>query len=123
MLRAARLGAWRRWVAFYLHERREKRLAAATPTGPLAPANLDALDTGFLVQLTWQDLSSDEQGFRIYRQNNGGGFVVLQTLGANFTSAQDAGVVVGHIYDYYVTAYNASGESAASNVVTLVYGA
>ena len=90
---------------------------------PLAPANLNALDTGVLVELTWQDQSGDELGFRVYRNVNTGAFVLWQTLAANVTLVQDTGVGMGTMYTYYVVAYNANGESFPSNTQELTFGA
>jgi hypothetical protein len=68
-------------------------------------------------------MSSDEQGFRVYRQVDSGGYSVLQTLPDGSAYAEDADVVLGHLYDYYVTSFNAVGESAPSNVATVPLGA
>src|SRR5439155_8429233 len=114
--------ALRSWWALWLQGRRRKRIAAV-PAVPVAPSSLDALDNGILVQLTWQDLSSNEQGFRVYRKVDGGSFGLWRTLGANIVTTQDTGVSVGHFYAYYVTAYNAVGESGPSNTVSFVFGA
>jgi hypothetical protein len=68
-------------------------------------------------------MSSDEQGFHVYRNADFAGFVIWRILGPNVTSVQDTGVAVGHNYAYYVVAFNAVGESGPSNVVSEVYGA
>lgn len=75
------------------------------------------------IELTWQDLSGDELGFRVYRKVDAGSFSLWQSLGPNVTTTQDLTVSAGHWYRYYVTAYNAAGESAPSNTVDEVYGA
>ena len=93
------------------------------PAAPVAPSSLDGFDNGILIQLTWQDLSSNEQGFRVYRKVDAGSFGLWRTLGANVTNTQDTGVSVGHLYQYYVTAYNALGESGPSNTVSFLFGA
>ena len=74
------------------------------------------------IQLGWQDMSSNELGFRLYRKVDTGAYGLYQTLGANVTSYQDNSVVVMHQYFYYVTAYNGIGESTASNEVNVVFG-
>src|SRR6476620_2494722 len=114
----------RRWIALWLEERRRGR--AATHTGPAipnAPANLNAADEGIDVGLTWQDMSNNELGFRLYRKVDAGAYGLYQTLGANVMTYQDHSVVVMHQYFYYVTAYNALGESGPSNEVFLTFGA
>jgi len=90
---------------------------------PNAPATLDAFDNGTLIELTWQDLSSDELGFRIYRKLDAGAFALWRTVGPNVTLTQDSSVVVAILYSYYVTAYNAIGESAPSNIASARFGA
>ena len=112
-------GQRRVWIALEEQNRRRAR----QPKGPIAPANLNANDNGTLIELTWQDLSADELGFRIYRKVEAGAFSLWRTLGPNVTLTQDSSVVVAVLYTYYVTAYNANGESAASNIVSARFGA
>jgi hypothetical protein len=98
------------------------RLGTSNPTPstgtPRPPTNvrLLALGTGTL-RLSWDDVSN-ETGFRIY----GGDQTVpantfVTTLGANTTSYDIGGRVPGVTYCYSVSAYNASGESAANGPV------
>jgi len=112
----------RSWVSLFLQDRRRARIAAVA-AAPVAPSSMDGFDNGVLVQLAWQDLSSNEQGFRVYRKVDAGSFGLWRTLGANVTNTQDTGVSVGHVYAYYVTAYNALGESGPSNTVSVTFGA
>ena len=113
----------RNWVAHWLQGRRRKRAAShAGPSVPNPPAGLNLSDSGNAIQLTWQDISSNEQGFRVYRKVDGGTFGLWQSLGAGVTTTLDNSVVVGHTYSYYVTAYNAAGESPATNPVSELYG-
>jgi hypothetical protein len=111
------------WLATWAQGRRRKRVAAALPAGPIAPGNLSLADVATWIELTWQDRSGDEQGFRVYRKVDGGSFALWQSLGPNVTTTQDVSVLTGHNYSYYVTAYNAVGESAPSNTVSETYGA
>jgi hypothetical protein len=65
------------------------------------------------IGLTWLDNSSDEDGFRIYREN-----VKVGEVGAGVTSFQEVAPSVGK-FRYTVAAFNGSGESPASmNVET-----
>jgi hypothetical protein len=65
------------------------------------------------IGLTWVDNSSDEDGFRIYRDN-----AQIGETGAGGTSFQDIAPTVGK-FKYTVAAFNGSGESSASmNVET-----
>lgn len=113
----------RTWLAFSFQGRRRKRAAAhAAPTVPTAPGNLSAVDQSVSIRLTWQDRSSDETGFRLYRKVDSGSYGLFQTIGANVTSYVDGDVVEGSVYYYYVTAFNAVGESGGSNVASLSFG-
>jgi fibronectin type 3 domain-containing protein len=105
-------------MALWLQGRRRKR-SVGHPTVPVAPGNLQvSLNGGVLVVLQWDDRSSDEQGFHVYRQvDGGGGFELVLTFGAGTTYAEDGDVISGHQYQYYVTAFNAVGESGLSNMV------
>jgi hypothetical protein len=108
----------RRWESLWLQKRRRRRRAVGQPTVPVAPGNLIAdANGGVLVVLQWDDRSGNEQGFKIYRQADGGGYEHWQTVGVGVTEAQDPSVVSGHVYAYYVTAFNAAGESGPSNEV------
>ena len=109
-----------------MQDRRRARAAAglpAVPAPPNAPTNLVLTDVATWIQLTWQDQSNNELGFRVYRKVDAGSFGLWQTLGANVTITQDLSVLIGHLYEYYVTAYNATGESGPSNTVAETYGA
>src|SRR5882672_1980215 len=108
----------RSWLAVWLQGRRRTRaLTHAPPAVPKAPSNLAASDGANYIQLAWSDLSGNELGFRVYRNADGAGYVLWRTLGVNVTNTQDATVVISHVYSYYVTAYNADGESDPTNVV------
>jgi hypothetical protein len=112
------------WICLWLEDRRRARAATHLgPTVPNAPANLALSDVSNFIQLTWSDMSGDEQGFYVYRNADFAGFVIWRILGPNVTQVQDTGVAVGHNYAYYVAAFNAVGESAPSNLVSETYGA
>lgn len=93
-------------------------VGATTPiTAPSAPSGLVATAVnGTLITLAWVDGSTTETGFRLERAVDGGSFILLATLGANVTSYADASVLPGQVCLYRVRAFNAGGESAASNV-------
>ncbi|HUT52229.1 MAG TPA: fibronectin type III domain-containing protein [bacterium] len=85
----------------------------APAAAPLGPSNLaaTALDHQS-IQLTWDDESADEMGFKIYREPYG---VIFTTL-ANVTTYTDTGLTDDTAYQYMVTAYNSHGGSWPSNI-------
>jgi hypothetical protein len=87
---------------------------------PIAPSNLraTAVSRG-QVNLSWTDNSDNEAGFRIGRSINGVNFTLLALVNANVTSYKDMNVEEATKYYYRVRAYNNSGYSAGSNVVSL----
>ena len=90
---------------------------ATTPALPLAPSNLVAtFATLTRVDLSWQDNSDDEAGFKIERQVAGSGtWSQIATDVANTTSFADTTVIAGTPYSYRVRAYNWKGDSLYSN--------
>jgi hypothetical protein len=79
---------------------------------------LDAVDGISDVYLSWEDVSDNEDGFRIYR--NG---VVIGEVGAGENVFDDSTVVLHGQYTYSVTAFNGAGESAHSHSVDIEVGA
>lgn len=72
------------------------------------------------LKLTWQDKTSTESGFKIYRCTGSscGDFSLIATVGANITTYTDTAVCEGTIYRYYVTAYKiGEWESSPSNII------
>jgi hypothetical protein len=95
--------------------------AAASPgVGPVsptlgAPTGLTATATAAnRIHLAWTDNATGETGFRIERFN-GTSFVEIATVSANVTSYEDANLQSSLNYQYRVRAFNAAGDSAASN--------
>ncbi len=85
--------------------------SSCPPLPPNTPSNLAV--TGAAqnsLTLSWQDNSSDETGFKIYKWD-GASFVYLASVGANVTTFTDAGLNCGATYFYEVSAYNGAGES------------
>jgi len=80
-----------------------------------APSGLKAKQPGRApkVGLEWNDNSSNEDGFRIYRD----GFL-LAVIGANTTSYEDSSVLSNTTYTYQVCAYKGN-EDACSDTVTI----
>jgi len=87
----------------------------STPTAPAAPSGLNATaQSGLSIQVSWSDNSSNEDGFRLER-DEGAGFVQIQQLAADITSFNDSGLTESVTYTYRVRAYNAVDNSAYSN--------
>ncbi|MEX0784233.1 MAG: fibronectin type III domain-containing protein [Dehalococcoidia bacterium] len=87
---------------------------------PAAPSDLMAtvLSTAS-IRLNWVDNSSNEQGFKVERSNNGGtSWVHIATLGVNVTTWTNVSLLPGTTYQYRVRAYEGSGHGAYSNVAT-----
>jgi len=78
---------------------------------PVSPADLagKALSKS-AAGLYWSDNSSNEDGFRIYRDGT-----AIATVGANRTNHEDTGLAMGKTYKYVVRAFNAAGESGLTS--------
>ncbi len=97
-----------------------------TSLPPAGPSGLTASLSGYLVQLTWQDNSSNETLFYIERCQGVGctnfsSFIATQS--PNIPNYTDYGAITGQSYSYRVRAYNAGGYSPYSNTATIVAGA
>jgi len=92
------------------------------PVTTLAPpSNLAASSTvSRRIDLTWQDNSTGETGFKIERSNNGSKFSQIATVGANVTSYSDTKRRTGKRYYYRVRAYDATTNTSYSNTVNIV---
>ena len=94
-------------------------------TEPNAPSNLVAIAVSSIqIDLSWQDNSDNEDGFRIQRKMGAGGsYSTIATLGTNTTSYHDSGLNPSTVYYYRVQAYNSYGSgysvwSAEANTST-----
>ncbi len=96
--------------------------ASAPPTAqPRSPSDLLLVSqtSATSAQISWQDNATDETGYRVERKVNTGPWTTRATLGANAASYTDTGSF-SHLgtYAYRVVAFNAEGDSPASNVVS-----
>ncbi len=75
------------------------------------------------VQLTWQDNSSIETGYNIYRRKTGGTFAKVGTVAADITTFADGpqGLESATQYEYYVEATNPY-KSSLSNTLQFTTG-
>ena len=77
---------------------------------PAAPDGLTADLQGLQVELAWQDNSSDELGFKVYRRTGQGASRLLAELPPDSTTYLDDGVQPSTNYRYRVAAFNSRGE-------------
>ena len=84
---------------------------------PVAPSNLTAaVFSATRIDLSWTDINSDEDGFRIERKTGAGGtWGQIATVGANTTSYNNTGLSESTNYFYRIRAYNIAGNSVYSN--------
>jgi len=84
---------------------------------PEAPSNLAATAVSdSRINLTWQDNSTNETGFKIERKTGAGSaYSQIDSVSGNVTSYSNTGLTSLTIYFYRVRAYNAGGNSASSN--------
>ena len=86
---------------------------------PSAPDMLTVSNTSSSsLELSWNDNSTDETGFKIEQSNSGGGFVEIASLGANTVNYSISGLTPNTNYSYRVLAYNDGGNSVYSNTVS-----
>ncbi|NLI55512.1 hypothetical protein GX420_00785, partial [bacterium] len=84
-------------------------------TAPDAPSNLNASASSCNeVNLTWNDNSDDENGFRIERKEGSGSFEAIATVGVDSNSYSDTTVEENKTYTYKVFAFNEYGENASN---------
>jgi alpha-tubulin suppressor-like RCC1 family protein len=83
---------------------------------PAAPSSLTAnFATATSVNLSWNDNSSNETGFKIERKAGTGAFTQIGSVGVGMTAYADSGLAVGITYTYRVRATNNTGDSMYSN--------
>ncbi|MFH1230934.1 MAG: fibronectin type III domain-containing protein [Planctomycetota bacterium] len=70
------------------------------------------------INLTWQDNSNVESGFKIERSLDGVTFTQITTVGANNISYPNTGLAENTTYYYRIKSYNGNGDSNYSDVVS-----
>ncbi|MFH1414075.1 MAG: fibronectin type III domain-containing protein, partial [Candidatus Omnitrophota bacterium] len=84
---------------------------------PVAPSGLTATAVSTSqINLSWQDNSTNETGFKIERKTGATGtYAQIGTVGVNVKTFNNTGLTANAIYYYKVKAYNATGDSGPSN--------
>jgi hypothetical protein len=99
-----------------------KTSAAGTPP---APSNFKAISASSTkVNLTWSDNSTNETGFKIYRKAGADAWALLTTTAAdvkNFSDTAATNNTTTTTYQYYIVAFNASGNSPSTYTATVPY--
>ncbi len=97
----------------------DSAVTQAAPAVPAAPTSLVAAAVSkSQINLTWTDNANNETGFRIERCKGTTctNFALIATVSVNVTTYANTGLLKGTTYRYRVYAYNASGNSAYSNI-------
>ena len=81
-----------------------------------APTNLTITQTSSIsCNLSWQDNSEGEQGFKIDRQKDNGGWIIpYQTVNENVETLTETGLVAGSTYKYRV--YGFAGDNTSTSI-------
>jgi hypothetical protein len=85
---------------------------ATTPTGnvPLAPSSLAATAiSASQIDLSWQDNSTNERGFRVQRRSSGSNWSDVATVHANIDRYSNSGLTARTTYFYRVVAVGLDG--------------
>ncbi len=83
---------------------------------PATPANLAAsAASSTRINLTWEDIATDETGYKIDRRLAGGAWAQIAAIAANSESYADTTVVAGNTYEYRVRATRNTVDGAYSN--------
>lgn len=103
----------------YLMIRSENGTGEALPL-PSAPTGLSASTGGQdRINIAWTDTSDSEAGFTVQRQAEGStSWQQAGSVPANANSFADTGLSAGTLYRYRVNAFNATGTSAYSSIVS-----
>jgi 1,4-alpha-glucan branching enzyme len=84
---------------------------------PLGPELTSVLQANGVVNLTWVDNSQIETGYRIYRKKSSSStYTLLGQQSANQTNFVDTSLEPLTEYDYYVEAFNSTGNDASETL-------
>ncbi|GAB4237984.1 MAG: hypothetical protein Tsb0034_13400 [Ekhidna sp.] len=105
-------GSWKYLNALVINSYEE-------PLFPPAPSNLEAQAlSSSEIELSWNDNSSNEDGFEIFTSSSSSGpWTLLHTAGPNETTYTHTGLTQNQVYYYYVRAYNSNSVSFNSEII------
>lgn len=85
-----------------------------------APSNFKVDNNGLTISFNWTDNSTNESGFRIYKEGASAPLIIApaNNNGTGIATYNWGGLSCGFSATYYVRAFNDSGESASSNSQT-----
>jgi hypothetical protein len=79
----------------------------STSSVPVAPSKVYSEQQGNEIVVTWEDNSSNEEGFKIYRSvTSANSFSLIGTVGSNEVFFIDTSIIEGQTYYYKVAAMN-----------------
>lgn len=80
-------------------------------SSPNAPESLKATFLSGVVELTWEDRSSNENGFLIQRRLNTENWLEISETGSNITAYSNTSIPLGVTLKYRIQAFNEFGQS------------
>ncbi len=92
------------------------------PTLPAAPTSLVATSSASTITLGWNDVATNETGYRVYMATGNGAFSRLSPDLAAGSRGATVSSLPAATYRFYVVAFNAAGESATSNTASATMG-
>lgn len=90
--------------------------AGSEDSVPHAPSNLSLeVKSSSEIDLSWEDNSSNEDGFKVERRLEDEDFTVIYSADSGKTTFSDSGLKAGKQYYYRLKAYNSFGDSSYSD--------
>ncbi|MDP4096533.1 PBP1A family penicillin-binding protein [Paenibacillus sp. P96] len=97
----------------------EEPVKLSAPAGMSASYNPETQ----IVSLTWNAAEGENVQYRVYRKEASEANYTPVIEGLSVTNTEDIDATEGSTYEYYVTAYNAEGESEPSNAIQIAIAA
>jgi hypothetical protein len=100
--------------------RPSNQVSAVVAGFPDAPSYLEAAAvSSSQINITWEDNSDNETGFRIERKIAGGAYSQIESVAKNITAFADTGLTSNTKYYYRIRAYNTMGVSKYSSETSI----